>query len=321
LQRRLSTALTAIALSTGACGSAEGSPAVDTQRPALRNGQPAAADHAAVVLVRAAVDCTGTLVAPNLVLTVAHCLAEHEQRGFSCLRYGQLDGTGAGRLTHPVAPETIQIFGNASSDSPLAVGKAVFHPALETVGCSNDYALIELDRRLDIPPLSIDLQFSIKAGDVVQLVGHGARDSWSVRLVENEISARVLAVGTNEGQTGPDTTYPGTLLLEAGVCPGDSGGPVIVPELGRVVAVLGKREKLENSDCLDPRTRGLATHLRDYAERISAALSAANPEAGLPQPEPAADPGTGCAMSQAPKQGAWMAWLMLMALARRRRAA
>jgi hypothetical protein len=308
---RRAGALLALGLNSAGCGAAEDGFTIGVQEVALRGGQPTTPDLAAVVQFQAVGVCTGTLVAPNLVLTVAHCLAEHEGNP-RCARFGELveDGLGSGSLRSPVAAETIRIFASGASERSLAFGKAVYHPPLHQVGCVNDLAFIELDRRLDIPPLPIDLQVSIEPGHLVRLVGHGGRNIRSLRAVENEAVARVIAVGTSQGQTTQDTTFPGTLLLEAGLCDGDSGGPVIAPELGRVVGVLSKRE---GTDCLDPANRAVATHLRDHAELVARALSAANPRTREPAAS-ASGTNSGCTLAAWRRQGIRGTWLMLVAV-------
>jgi len=299
---------------------------------ALRAGEPTqAASSSSVVEVRGALGiCSGTFVASNLVLTAANCVADFERGAFQCSELGHVieDGSGAGRLQSLVEAASLAIYADPQADQPLAYGKRIHSPPLSIIGCSNDIALIELDRGVAAMPRSaLRLEPTTGVGDPLLAIGHGARTAASSRYLRNQALATVLAVGTADGLLG-GSTYPGTLLLDAGVCDGDQGGPALDQSSAAVVAVLASTR----GDCLNFQSQSLASHVTDYASLILDAFQSAGAEPLLERSdarmpgnsrsgtrEPASGAGGGCGFSGRSASGwLWMSVLLLPVVMRRR---
>src|SRR5690606_20877593 len=103
--------------------------------------------------------CTGTLVAPNLVVTALHCLAPLTQGDIQCTYEGEPVNRGVGDLGPPVAADQVSI--RVGVDAPfteaVAFGIKLFTTNSSNI-CTNDVALVQLDRDLDLPlsPLRLE---------------------------------------------------------------------------------------------------------------------------------------------------------------------
>jgi hypothetical protein len=166
--------------------------------------------------------CTGSLVAPDVVLTARHCVAQAPAT-ITC-------PSTAAQVGAPIDPSTLQVLAgdDVTTATLIGVGKAVIAPAGDVL-CDADIAFIVLDTSTsDITPLVIATTPAV-AGSHVRSVGFGATSDTTpagIKIVREHVA--VQGIVTNEFQIGEAT------------CQGDSGGPAFDETTGQIVGVVSR---------------------------------------------------------------------------------
>ncbi len=272
-----------------ACGQAEEASELGSLTQAIVNGDESGPEDDTAVYVYTAPDqaCSGTVIAPNLVATALHCVTDSNPRFFACNTDGTLSdessATGDGRLGALVPPENVSIRVGAQTlgVQPVAFGERLFGTGATQI-CRGDIAFIVLDRALDVPVTPVRLDYGVRSGDRLRVMGYGKTESShiGVRLVRSGV--RVIDVGPTSEDEPSITAAPRTFVVYEGPCQGDSGGPAFSEDTG---ALVGVYSLAAGDTCTSVGVRNVYTSLSSYAGLAREAFAAAGAEPILDEPE------------------------------------
>jgi MYXO-CTERM domain-containing protein len=188
--------------------------------------------------------CTGSLIAPNVVLTARHCVSALTATAMADVSCADDGGSTNGADFGADQPlDSIRVYAGTSiyqGETPSATASALYHPSGSTL-CNGDIALVVLTASItSVTPLAVRLAAPVTTGESVRVVGFGDNDddvSIGVRFRKDGLA--VLAVGPT---VSASSTALGSSEIELGesICEGDSGGPAIDETTGAVVGVASR---------------------------------------------------------------------------------
>lgn len=300
--------LLALGLGLAACAAPPEEPVsvARASQPIFGGAPPDAPEHAAVVGlhqrssagVAVSPFCSGTLVAPSVVLTAAHCL----------------DVARSGKRTfQTMSPAAVAIYvGDQAAIDPaprvFAVVETLIHPQYNRFSNRNDIGLIRLAGPVDgvdpVPALPAAQGFT--AADVGEIVGFAG-----FGLTEDGTLGEKLQVDLPLGGLGcsvPGCPSPGDAATmvsyvqpDGGPCSGDSGGPLFIVRGGQ--PYVGAVTSYGDAGCtiygVSARADAAEGLIRDFigvppppcgADGVCDAACAADPDCA---PPPAGDCGDG----------------------------
>ncbi len=238
-------------------------------------------DHPGVVyLVHDNLGCSGTLIAPNLVLTARHCVSVNLTQTTGCDVFG--NSTNGDQVGSDVPADSIQVMTGVNPGAPQAVGAQLFHPP-GSILCNADIALIVLSQAIaGITPQKIRTTAPPLIGELGTAVGYGVTSSsgggGGTRRRRKDVP--VISVG----QDLNETNLADEITAGQGSCAGDSGGPLI--SAGDAVISISSR----GADCSDPNVHQRYTRLDSHKALIDQAFAAAGATPSLETGTPSAPP-------------------------------
>lgn len=225
--------------------------------------------------------CTGTLVAPNLVISALHCVAPLRDSNFECNPDGTVTqlSPGAGELGAPVAAEEVKIrVGLDAAVTDVAAKGRVLVTTSSLNICNNDLALVLLDRELDLPVSRLRLDDALSLGEPLTIVGYGTNavsgDPVTRRFVEK---IRVSDLGSDVTGNTSTGAPPRTFVVGPSACKGDSGGPAFSKTAEGAPVVVGVDSIIVGA-CGSTTSRAIFTRLAPFKKIILNAFE----QAGYP---------------------------------------
>ena len=177
----------------------------------------ASPEDAVVRVVGPELSCSGTLIDDDLVLTAHHCVVRRGPRGEF--------------TREALTPRDLQI---ELGGDYLAWGtvrpRAVVAPPCGSSGGAGDVAILVLERKLvGMSTMTPRLYAPPRMGETVDPIGFG----------RCALSPNGIHRADREGGNVVATTQE-TFVLQASICPGDSGGPVVSRGSHEVVGVVSQ---------------------------------------------------------------------------------
>lgn len=193
--------------------------------------------------------CGSALIHSDIVVTAAHC---------------QSDG----------ATDEITLGERNPEPTTHGVTDVLDHPFYDEETLDNDIKLLKLDRPSSIEPVEMNTDPTVPVtGDMCTVMGHGTTESEieTLNLKETQVEVYDFEACSNFWFDGPRIVLPNSALCTStdrgtAACSGDSGGPVISKDTGRLVGLVSFGS---NRGCLDgPEVHTRVSSYRSFIQQV-----------------------------------------------------
>jgi hypothetical protein len=215
--------------------------------------------------------CTGTVIAPKLVLTARHCVSAVANKDLSPTCNADGSASFGGAIGADFDPSTLYVFAgsarpehttlgdndfDASAWTTAVRGSAIIHDHAPNL-CAHDLALVVLASPITAPIAALRLDREVQLGEVTTAVGWGqVADGTQPFIRQQRTDVPIKRVGPSDliqTLTASDFQVPES------ICEGDSGGPIFDQATG---AVIGVTSRGSNGDDPTEATQGANTCIK-----------------------------------------------------------
>lgn len=273
--RALGLTLIVSALAACSAGDAARDERSGSTTQAIIAGQESHADQDAVVLLFQSArnqTCTGTMIAPNLLVTARHCVGE-----------AKADGTvvdhAASDLRVYTGPAALVALREREGE-PTTLGQKLV--VATSRGLYPDIAFVVLEDSLSTPVAAMRLARGVGVGEKLGVIGYGLDESGTRPAQRMQRGGLVVSlVGPGRSQIG-ERIERGEIVFGEAACSGDSGGPAFSTTTGALVAIASRvgngtlpNDRSPASFCVGDNTNDVYTDFTPVADLATKAFAAA----------------------------------------------